>query len=395
MKAALEALKRRDPRLPLPPDDGAEVVHNGRMRNHYLPASWIAGFAPRRQPTGPGAAPAPAASAEEVLFTSCFWIVSRVNNCHYCLGHQELKLAHAGLADSDIAALDGDWDQFDERSQRAFQYAQQLTLAPHELRRQHVEALRDHFTDQEILDLTFAIARFNATNRWTDSLGIPQDGTFRGRSAVLTVPTAADWQNFSSRVAIGRLEPRPAPSAAELRRLVEACRDASPVLAVLADRSTAADSAQSAGWEHALAQATQAGPACVESLRTMFDDDHLPPRLKAEIAWLTAASNRAGYALDVAARRLQRLDAEPPELPDAAAEPGQASSPAAIAHRFAVRLTVAPQAIRDEDVAAVRTNWGDAATAQIIHVIAMGNLFDRFTAALGLPLDAPEKGVTE
>ena len=127
----------------------------------------------------------------------------------------------------------------------------------------------------------------------------------------------------------------------------------------------------------------------------MFEDDHLPRRLKAELAWLTAASNRAGYALDVAERRLKRLGAEPPEVPDATADPAQATSPSEIAHRFAVRLTVAPQAIRDEDVAAVRRRWGDAATAQIIHVIAMGNLFDRFTAALGLPVDEPGPVVAE
>src|SRR5262245_13799232 len=40
IKAALEALKSRTPRLPLPQSDAAGGVNNGRMRAAYLPESW-------------------------------------------------------------------------------------------------------------------------------------------------------------------------------------------------------------------------------------------------------------------------------------------------------------------------------------------------------------------
>jgi hypothetical protein len=36
----------------------------------------------------------------------------------------------------------------------------------------------------------------------------------------------------------------------------------------------------------------------------------------------------------------------------------------------------------------VREHFNDRETAQIVQTIAMANLFDRFTSALGLPLEA-------
>src|SRR5688500_7931912 len=43
MKAALEALKSRTPRLPLPDSNAQGGVNNGRMRAAYLPESWGSG----------------------------------------------------------------------------------------------------------------------------------------------------------------------------------------------------------------------------------------------------------------------------------------------------------------------------------------------------------------
>jgi hypothetical protein len=43
--------------------------------------------------------------------------------------------------------------------------------------------------------------------------------------------------------------------------------------------------------------------------------------------------------------------------------------------------------VTDLDVASVRAYLSDAETAQIVPVICMANRFDRFTEALGLPLD--------
>jgi alkylhydroperoxidase family enzyme len=57
------------------------------------------------------------------------------------------------------------------------------------------------------------------------------------------------------------------------------------------------------------------------------------------------------------------------------------------AHHLANKMTANPHMITDDDIASVRKHFSDAETAQIIHVISMANLFDRFTEPLGLPLE--------
>src|SRR5436190_1534753 len=62
-----------------------------------------------------------------------FWIVSRTNNCQYCLGHQESKLLAAGLKEDDIAALDGDWSDATPARRAAYAFARKITYEPNQL----------------------------------------------------------------------------------------------------------------------------------------------------------------------------------------------------------------------------------------------------------------------
>ena len=64
-----------------------------------------------------------------------FWIVSRANNCQYCLGHQEAKLLGAGMKEDEIAALDGDWSQFTPAEQAAYRLRPQVHLRAAQARR--------------------------------------------------------------------------------------------------------------------------------------------------------------------------------------------------------------------------------------------------------------------
>jgi AhpD family alkylhydroperoxidase len=122
-KQALENLKKREARLPLPPPTAAErkprtegsgsglgggVVNNGRMRNLYLPED----LRSSNQRSGGQRPKDPHMTLDNAFGVELFWIASRANNCHYCLGHQEMKLLAAGLEESRIAALDSDWSRF-------------------------------------------------------------------------------------------------------------------------------------------------------------------------------------------------------------------------------------------------------------------------------------------
>jgi hypothetical protein len=82
LKQALEELKRAQPRLPLPPLTAEEkarygnrpVVNNGRMRMLYLPADLRADFVRERERN---------MTLPATFRTMLFWVVARVNNCHY------------------------------------------------------------------------------------------------------------------------------------------------------------------------------------------------------------------------------------------------------------------------------------------------------------------------
>lgn len=88
MKQALESIKARKPRIPLPeptaeeraqPDPRA-LSYEGRLRSVYMPGQGDArsafGFGGGRQPD-------PEMTLDSAFKVKLFWIVSRVNNCLY------------------------------------------------------------------------------------------------------------------------------------------------------------------------------------------------------------------------------------------------------------------------------------------------------------------------
>ena len=85
MKQYLEELKSRTPRIPLPQrptksergSEHARRTTRRRLRHHYLPpGEALAGFGLFRNAD-------PNMSLDYAFKTELFWIVSRVNNCHY------------------------------------------------------------------------------------------------------------------------------------------------------------------------------------------------------------------------------------------------------------------------------------------------------------------------
>src|SRR5262249_39609171 len=138
VKRALEDSKHAKPRLPLPPpteeemakaaeatkaraaakdvngrtarNRGFGLVNNGRMRNLYLSDYNTTGSG---APAGFNRDPDPAMTLDPAFRVMMFWIVSRGNNCTYCLGHQESGLGSREAPEDVVAALDGDWSEFD------------------------------------------------------------------------------------------------------------------------------------------------------------------------------------------------------------------------------------------------------------------------------------------
>jgi alkylhydroperoxidase family enzyme len=408
MKSALEALKRRQPRLPLPAPaaDEARSVNNGRMRQAYLPKEWSS-FGNRggqgggqSASAGQGGGAAPAGGGRErfpgdrpglvdsTFKVWLFWIASRANNCHYCMGHQELKLARAGMNDDEIAALDGDWSGFPPEKRTAMELARKMTSAPHAITDADVDALRPHYSPEQILEIVQTVAGYNSTNRWTDSLGIPQDDHFGERPTTLETPTSSKYSALVSQVA-PLLPQKRAPL--ENREQVEAMfakARARKARLPLADDAAVAKAApqESAPYENwvRLFSAGGRGPG---SVRTVAETGRISPLLKAQLAWCSARENRAWYAVDHARRRLAALGVDD-DGAFAIDEAGEKFTPAErAAFAFARKLTATPYLIADADIAGLRKLYPDAEVAEIVYVVCQANMFDRFTETAGLPLD--------
>ena len=393
IKEALEKLKHRTPRLPLPPVTEADraaagersVVNNGRARALYLPESWR----PSRGQNDPDM------SLDYGFKTQLFWIVSRGNNCHYCLGHQEHKLAAVGMDDDTIAALDSDWSRFKPGEQAAMHLARNMTLEPHAIATADIDALRPYFTDPQIIELVYTIASYNSTNRWTDSLGLPQDHTFRDGPIHFDTPTSAQFVSARSIAApTPRLKRPPLESEEEVQAALSAARQRQPRVAlpreeaarrVMADVWSDSDMPQ---WVIALAQFPQTGSRQVAMAKAIATEGDLEDLLKFQLARISARHNRAWYMLGnidallikfgVSKEDLGKLDGSWDEFTPAEQE----------AFKFARKLTVNSWQITDADIARLRKHYNDRQVAQIVHGVCTANFFDRFTETLGLQLQS-------
>jgi alkylhydroperoxidase family enzyme len=425
VKQALEDSKHATPRLPLPPPTEEEqkrnaetakaraadaaarnepprrggygVVNNGRMRNLYLGV-----YNTRRGESGGfSREPDPLQKLDPAFRVMMFWIVSRGNNCTYCLGHQESGLGSRDVPEELIAALDADWSMFDPAKQAAFAFTKKVSFEPYAITDADVDALRKYYNDTEITELLLAISGFNAMNRWTGPLRITQEShrEFLKPTAekfattispVAPLPAGASGKGFIPPVA----RPRPALETPEqVQKALEAARSRTPRLK-LADESatktllgdTIAD-APAPQWMRLLAVFPKAGPTRIEQHLAAEQKGTLEPRHKAVIAYVGARNDRAWYALGHAIDRLKTLGFSDEQIralddPDAITSPKDGE----IA-RFARKITVDPALIDDDDFARMRALFDDQKVAEAVYQITEAAAFDRLTETAGLQLE--------
>jgi alkylhydroperoxidase family enzyme len=245
--------------------------------------------------------------------TKLFWITSRANNCYYCLGHQELKLAAAGVSDDDIAALDGDWVAATARERAAYAFTRKLTHTPQLVTAADIEALKTHFTPAQVSDILVTVAGYNSTNRWTDGLDIPAEASgarFKREDTktdltTFKTPTSPRFAAHKTTVAplnLGRrppLEPRDKVEAiwAETRSAVLPMGDAKAAAELWPDAPP--------NWVRFLASLPTSMKGRVAGIKAGMEKGTFGPKLSAEIAWVAARNDRAWYALAVARDRLK------------------------------------------------------------------------------------------
>ena len=467
MKRLLEDMKTRKPRIPLPEltDEDREQLgergssYESRLRYHYLPGG--RNMQPRPTPGAtaptPGGSPSGFAGAsgfggfgfagagggrdsdpdmtlDYAFKTQLFWIVSRTNNCQYCLGHQESKLLAAGMSEDQIASLDVDWSQFSPAQQAAFAYARKITLDPHLLSDVDVEGLRKHFTDQQILEMTLSVAGNNAINRWKEGAGIPQSaggGNFGarrpeagaapgkrdersaarpvdkagrgGESHSYLTPTSSQFESRVTRVAPveGELKPElktaptlfrrpPLESRAQVEAKLADVRQRQPRLPLVDDAKTREllpegfPEGDLPKWARLLANFPASAKSRIAAVMNNETKGDLSPLVKAQVSWIIARQDRAWYALAEAQQRLKTLGQSDDQI-FALDGPWDGFTPAdRAAFTIAKKLAATPVVLTDAEVTEAVKQLGPRDVVQLISYTTHRASFDRVTEAAGL-----------
>ncbi len=449
MKQFLEDMKARKPRIPLPEltaEEKAKLGERGssyesRLRALYLPpgegfgfgggnrpAAAGAGDAPKREAT-PGAAfgrnTDPNMSLDYAFKTELFWIVSRTNNCQYCLGHQESKLLGAGLKEDEIAALDGDWLEFNPAQRAAFAFARKLTYEPYNLNDADINSLRKDYKDLQILEMILSVAGNNAINRWKEGAGVPQSkggGNFGRRTengAAATppsdrpatahtylTPTAEKFRAKITKVAPVLSDPktgeptkltvsrRPSlESRADVEKALETARKRTPRLPILDEDKARAIVSEAfpegplPQWVRLVANFPREGLSRVISVRAAEEKGDLSPLLKAQVSWIIARQDRAWYAVGQAKRRLKELGQSDDQIYKLDGHWAEFTPVEQAMFTLASKLATSPVVLTDEDVDRAVKLAGPRDVVQLISYTTTRASFDRITESAGLALE--------
>ncbi len=450
MKRMLEDMKQRTPRFPLPEltaeeqekakTDQRTFGYEGRVRSVYIPNSDASGYLPfsgsstqsisggrngvpdrtgRVPPT-----PDPALSLTYLFKTQLFWIASRANNCQYCLGHQESKLLAAGMIEDQLAALDTNWEAFEEKERVAFSLARRLTLEPHRLTDEDIERCRPHYTDLQILEMISSVAGNNAINRWKEGIGVPQSsngGNFGGRSAggatsenkseehSYLTETSPQFAKVESKVAYvanrkvsevqaaTEMDRSAIASWSELRTMLKQAQNRKSRLPLVSVEEAKKAFEWTEGptpghWECLMAHFPIAGKRVVVGFKSAENGDELSPIIRGQLKWVVARQDQALYALAEAERQLMEAGYNLEDIENLdrlffgkGGDQGKLTPKEHSLMILAKNLAASPVILTDRQVEAAIRDAGPRAVAQSVHYTAFLASFTRITEAAGLP----------
>ncbi len=106
-------------------------------------------------------------------------IASRAAGCQYCMAHTAGGALHFGVEDRKLAAV---WEY---QTNPLYSTAERVTLdfavaaasVPNAVTDQMFTDLREHWTEDQIVEIVGVVALFGFLNRWNDTMGTPlEDG---------------------------------------------------------------------------------------------------------------------------------------------------------------------------------------------------------------------------
>lgn len=108
--------------------------------------------------------------------------VSQINWCEFCVDINSATLARRAGSMEKVEALER-WREsplFDERERAVLAYAEAMTITGAGVTDEMVEALKRHFDDDAIVELTGLIAFQNLSSKFNSALAVPAQGFCRG-----------------------------------------------------------------------------------------------------------------------------------------------------------------------------------------------------------------------
>jgi uncharacterized peroxidase-related enzyme len=113
-------------------------------------------------------------------------VVSKLNECHYCVAHHEPFLAVEGISPQGIdRLLEPDNPELDDIDRLVIAYAQAAWETPNRIPDSLFQHLRQHFSEAQIVELTLRITLCGFFNRFNDALQIEEEAEAHATLAAL------------------------------------------------------------------------------------------------------------------------------------------------------------------------------------------------------------------
>lgn len=102
---------------------------------------------------------------------------AQVNGCEYCFKAHSASGKKNGVSEQQIKELNffRRSSAFDAKEKAAILYAERVTRGASAIREGAIQELKQHFNDDQIVELTLTICIANLTNRFNDALMITPD----------------------------------------------------------------------------------------------------------------------------------------------------------------------------------------------------------------------------
>jgi len=104
--------------------------------------------------------------------------VSQINWCSFCVDINSATALKRGITDEKLAILAdyADSDLYSDKEKTALTYAEAVTYSDRHPTDEQVEALRQHFDDDAIIELTGLIGFQNMSSKFNAALGVKPQG---------------------------------------------------------------------------------------------------------------------------------------------------------------------------------------------------------------------------